>query len=220
MACLYIVSINVRRRWWPWLCVRVCSALPGGAPAPAATAVQQWPPAACARHPALQPRTRWGETGAAVQAWHPQGPWAESVRAGLTFNLASERPRAGQGRDPAAFLDSRASLSGLQLGWGGPPPDGPAACSPCHPCPYLCVKKVSRSGGTWPSHALPLGPRLWSWKAAGLGDACEESLKRERPQTRQRRAGFPRGGSPQQMEPPPRRVGRCQGLGPGTPRRL
>lgn len=117
VACLYIVSINVRRRWWPWLCVRVCSALPGGAPAPAATAVQQWPPAACARHPALQPRTRWGETGAAVQAWHPQGPWAESVRAGLTFNLASERPGQGRAGTRLPFLTPAPPC--LASSWGG-----------------------------------------------------------------------------------------------------
>ena len=140
-------------------------------------AAEQWPPAACAWRPALRPWAPWW-----FWVRHPQGAWAESVRAGLMFKLASERPRAGQG--PGCL----SRLPRLPV-W---PPAGVAGSrSPCHPCPCLCVRRarchqkgVSRSGGARTSPALPLGPllwaRLWSQQAAGLRDACEESLKRVR----------------------------------------
>lgn len=151
------------------LCVGVCS--------PPPPAAEQWPPAACAWRPALRPWAPWW-----FWVRHPQGAWAESVRAGLMFKLASERPRAGQG--PGCL----SRLPRLPV-W---PPAGVAGSrSPCHPCPCLCVRRarchqkgVSRSGGSRTSPALPLGPllwaRLWSQQAAGLRDACEESLKRVR----------------------------------------
>ena len=114
MACLYIVSINVHRRCWPWLCVRVSSALPAGAPAPARPRSSGHLLLALGTQP-CSPGPGGGRWGQQFQAWHPRGPWAEGVRA------SDVQPglRASQGRAGTRLPFLTPTPPCLASSWGG-----------------------------------------------------------------------------------------------------
>lgn len=184
----------------------------------------QWPPAACAWRLAAPflytisiSNSPVPQTPVDVLSPAPQGAWAESVRAGLMFKLASERPRAGQG--PAAFLDSRASLSGHQLG---------RVPQPVPSCPYLCVRRaqchqkgVSRCGVPGRLPLCPGTPALGTALVPEGSRSCETPVEESLKRARHAGAGLSSPWQePLQVGLPPRRLGRRQGLGPATPQRL